>query len=236
MSKKNNKNKKEISYKEFLNFEEIRLTETQQALNEKIIKNNIVFAYGPAGSSKTFTSLYTALKLFSEHGYKKIILTKPIESSGEQIGFLKGTLEEKVLPFTFSFYDNINKIIGPECLEMLLGEMQIEFRPLAYMRGSTFDNSIMILDEAQNCDFRQLMLYISRMGKNTKVIILGDVSQYDIKKDKVALPKFIEMIEDIKGVGKHEFQKEDVVRNKMLIEITERFEKWIDEGKITNPK
>ena len=98
------------------------------------------------------------------------------------------------------------------------------------MRGITFRNSIMILDEAQNSDFRQLMLFITRMFKSSKVVIAGDVSQYDIAKNKVALPSFIDMIKDVKGVGIFEFKKEDIVRDKILIEITDKYEKWKEEN------
>jgi phosphate starvation-inducible PhoH-like protein len=231
-----NSNKHEVNPKDFLNFREIKLTESQQQLYDKIYKNHIIFAYGPAGSSKTFSTMYTCLKLYSEGKVGKIILTKPIEESGDKVGFLKGTLEEKIEPYTYSFFDNIGKIIGQESIEMLTRDNVIEFKPLSFMRGSSFDNTIMILDEAQNCDFRQLMLYITRMGKNSKVIVLGDISQHDIKKDRVALPHFIKMIEGIRGVDTHEFTKEDIVRNKILIEITDRYEQWIADNKITLPK
>lgn len=233
----NNKtNKNEAYSKDFLTFKDIKLTPSQQELCDKINKNHIIFAYGPAGSSKTFSTMYTCLKMFSEGKCNKLILTKPIEESGDKVGFLKGTLEEKIQPYTFSFFDNIGKIIGGEAIEMLSREGAIEFKPLSFMRGSSYDNTIMILDEAQNCDFRQLMLYITRMGKNSKVIVLGDISQYDIKKNRVALPHFIEMISDVKGVVTHEFTKEDIVRNKILIEITDKYEQWMAEGKVTLPK
>jgi phosphate starvation-inducible PhoH-like protein len=100
------------------------------------------------------------------------------------------------------------------------------------MRGATFDNCLMILDEAQNADFKQLMLFITRMGKDSKVLICGDVSQYDIAKSKVALPEFISLLEGINNLGIHKFEDSDIVRNKILIQITERYEKW----KSNNPK
>jgi phosphate starvation-inducible PhoH-like protein len=106
----------------------------------------------------------------------------------------------------------------------------IEFRPLAYMRGATFDHTLMILDEAQNADFKQLMLFITRMGKDSKVLICGDVSQYDIAKSKVALPDFINLLDGISGLGIHTFKDEDIVRNKILIQITGRYEKWKSEN------
>jgi phosphate starvation-inducible PhoH-like protein len=131
-----------------------------------------------------------------------------------------------------SYRTNLEKIVGWDNLIKLEGDGLIEFRPLAYMRGATFDNCLMVLDEAQNADFRQLMLFITRMGKNSKVLICGDVSQYDISRDKVALPKFIEMMDGIKGMGIHTFGDSDIVRNKILIEITERYEKWKTNNKV----
>jgi phosphate starvation-inducible PhoH-like protein len=98
------------------------------------------------------------------------------------------------------------------------------------MRGATFDNCLMILDEAQNADFKQLMLFLTRMGKDSKTLICGDVSQYDINKSKVALPDFIKLMTGINGIGIHQFGDEDIVRNKILVQITERYEKWKDEN------
>jgi phosphate starvation-inducible PhoH-like protein len=128
-----------------------------------------------------------------------------------------------------SFINNASKMIDGQTLSFLISTNAIEFRPLAYMRGATFDNSLMILDEAQNCDFRQLMLFITRLGQNSKIVITGDVSQYDIAKNKVALPEFIKLIEEVRGVGKHIFNKEDIVRAKILREIVEKYEKWKDD-------
>ncbi len=208
---------------------QVVLRQSQHNYQKTIEENDITLCYGPAGSSKTFTAVYTALKLYAENKIEKIILTKPIQESGEKLGFLPGDISEKIDPFMESFINNASKMIDGQTLSFLISTNAIEFRPLAYMRGATFDNSLMILDEAQNCDFRQLMLFITRLGQNSKIVITGDVSQYDIAKNKVALPEFIKLIEEVRGVGKHIFNKEDIVRAKILREIVEKYEKWKDD-------
>lgn len=216
----------------------IRLTESQQELFKKIKTNDIIIAHGPSGSSKTFTSCYTAVDLFQNKQSKidQIVLVKPIEESGEELGFLPGGIDEKTAPYMQSFLDNLKKIVPSQTLSAMSSKKNIIFEQLAYMRGRTFDNAVMILDEAQNADFRQLMLFITRMGNNTKVIITGDVSQYDIKNDSVGLLHFVKMIQDIPGVATHQFGKSDIVRNKILTEITDRYEKMKAEGKIPKSK
>jgi phosphate starvation-inducible PhoH-like protein len=218
-----------VKSKTSLNPSEIKnvvLRQSQKLYLDTIEENDIALCFGPAGSSKTFTAVYAALKLYTEKKIDKIILTKPIQESGEKLGFLPGSVEEKIDPFMESFINNAIKIIDGQTLGFLISTNVIEFRPLAYMRGATFDRSIMILDEAQNCDFRQLMLFITRMGQESKVVVTGDVSQYDINKSKVALPEFIKLIEDVKGVGKHIFTEKDIVRSKILQEVVKKYEKW----------
>lgn len=219
-----------------LQFNKIELTDHQYEFYNKILGHDITFGYGAAGTSKTFTSCYAALKMLDRGDVERIYLTKPIQESGEKLGHLPGDISQKTDPYIESFYGNMMKIIDEKDLGMLVESKKIEFKPLAYLRGVSLDNCIMLLDEAQNCDFRQLQLYISRMGKNTKVCITGDVSQYDIEKNKVALPSYIEMIQDIEGVCAHEFLKSDIVRNRILIQITDRYEQWKSEDKMTSSK
>ncbi len=216
----------------------IKLTDSQNVLYDKIMKNSIIVAHGPSGSSKTFTSCYAAIDLFNAQSNQinQIVLIKPIEESGENLGFLPGTIADKTGPYLQSFLDNLKKIVPSNTLSAMTQKQNIIFEQLAYMRGRTFDNAVIILDEAQNADFRQLMLCITRMGKNTKVIITGDISQYDIKKDSVGLLHFTKMIEDIQGVAVHQFEKSDIVRNKMLIEITDRYDKMKADGTIPKAK
>jgi phosphate starvation-inducible PhoH-like protein len=228
--RKTQSQKLELSEKDL---RQITLKPSQQEYLQKIMTNDITFCYGPAGTSKTFTAGLAALTLYLEGKIKKIILTKPIQESGEKLGFLPGEIKDKIDPFMESYRSNLVKLLhDPNCVGWLEATGVIEFRPLAYMRGATFDNCLMILDEAQNADFKQLMLFITRMGKDSKVLICGDVSQYDIAKSKVALPEFISLLEGINNLGIHKFEDSDIVRNKILIQITERYEKW----KSNNPK
>jgi phosphate starvation-inducible PhoH-like protein len=205
----------------------VTLKASQEQYMQKIMSNEITFCYGPAGTSKTFTACLAALKLYVDGKIKRIILSKPIQESGEKLGFLPGDVKDKIDPFMESYRSNLVKLLhDPGHVGWLEAVKIIEFRPLAYMRGATFDDCLMILDEAQNADFKQLMLFVTRMGRGSKVLICGDVSQYDIAKSRVALPDFIDLLKGVKGLGIHQFTEEDIVRNKILIEITDRYEKW----------
>jgi phosphate starvation-inducible PhoH-like protein len=215
--------KTKLTRKDFL---QVSLSPRQKIYSNTILENTITFCWGPAGSSKTFSACYTALELLSRGNIQKIILTKPIQESGEKLGSLPGDVSEKVGPFMESFLITMEKIIHKEKLNLLINEKIIEFRPLAYMRGATFDSSIMILDEAQNCDMKQLMLYVSRIGKESKAIVAGDVTQHDISYEKVALPTFVELVRGINSVGEFRFTDEDVVRSEILKEIVKRYENW----------
>jgi phosphate starvation-inducible PhoH-like protein len=156
--------------------------------------------------------------------------------SGEELGFLPGGIDEKIAPHIESFYNATEMFADRKAVEWLVASKELDFQPLAYMRGRTFSHKLVILDEAQNCDFRQLMLFITRLGKNSKMIILGDTSQYDIKENQVALASFIEMLKDVPNVATHEFVKSDIVREPILIEITERYEMRKQQGKVTKRK
>jgi phosphate starvation-inducible PhoH-like protein len=208
----------------------VQLRQSQNDYVNTVLQNDITFCYGPAGTSKTFTACYIALELLKDKEITKIILCKPIQEAGEKLGFLPGSIDEKVDPYMKSYKSNIEKIIGWNKTEQLFGDGIIEFQPLAYMRGDTYDNCLMILDEAQNADFRQLALFVTRMGRNTKVIVAGDVSQHDIARNKVSLPSFMEMLKGIKGIGTHIFTDKDIVRAKILQEVVKRYEAWKDKN------
>lgn len=203
-----------------------QLRQSQQQYVRQILENEITFCSGPAGTSKTFTACYAALKLFAEGEIENIVLTKPIQEAGEKLGFLPGDMEEKIDPYMQSYVSNIGKIIGPQLTEQMVEAEIIQFKPLAYMRGDTFDSSLMILDEAQNATFKQLMLFVTRMGRGSKVIVTGDVSQYDIAKRNIGLEKFADLMNGIKGVGYHKFNEKDIVRSKILQEVVKRYDKW----------
>ncbi|MBX3043293.1 MAG: PhoH family protein [Candidatus Kapabacteria bacterium] len=214
----------------------IILSDKQKELIETIEKNDITICTGPAGTSKTFIDCYYAVKSLKLNTFDKVLLTKPIQEAGEKLGFLPGDIESKIDPHYESYKITFQKLMKKRIFEKLLKENVIEFRPLAFMRGATFDNSLMILDEAQNCDIRQLMLFTTRMGNKSKVIISGDLHQYDINAYHVALQFFVNMVRDIKGIGVFEFEQADIVRNKILIEITERYEKLKFDEKLPRNK
>jgi phosphate starvation-inducible PhoH-like protein len=207
-------------------FHQINFTPKQKKYCDCITENTITFCWGPAGSSKTFSACYAALKMVQKGEIEKIIFTKPNQESGEKLGSLPGDVSEKISPFMESFLITMEKIITKEKLGQLISEKIIEFRPLAYMRGATFDRAMMILDEAQNCDMKQLMLYISRVGDGSKVLVAGDITQHDISYEKVALPIFVDLLQGIEGVGEFRFGEEDIVRSKILKEIVRRYEQW----------
>ena len=221
----NSMKKGKLTKEELLN-RGIELSIKQNELYKGIRNNTLTVCQGPAGTSKTFTACYTALALLADKKIDQIILTKPIQESGENLGFLPGTVEEKVDPYMKSYFSNFEKIIGKASFEWLKSTEQIIVEPLAYMRGTTYDRSIMLLDEAQNCTMTQLMLWVTRLGSESKAILMGDVSQYDIKKRDSKFLEFIQLIDGVQQVNNFRFGVEDIVRNKFLIDIVDRYEKW----------
>jgi phosphate starvation-inducible protein PhoH len=224
--------------------EMITLTEKQNNLYKGIRNNTLTICQGPAGTSKTFSACFACIGLLVDKKIDRIILTKPIQESGENLGFLPGTVEEKTDPYMQSYFSNFKKILGNQIFEFLKATGAIVVEPLAYMRGTTYDDAIMLLDEAQNCTMHQLMLWATRLGRNSKAVMMGDVSQYDIKKKDSKFLDFISIITgeynfkeddvaDITGyktllgdVYYHKFNTEDIVRNKFLIDLVNRYEKY----------
>ena len=219
------KKRASLSKETFQNDVSVRLSDKQTLLFKGIRNNTLTVVHGPAGTSKTFTSCYTALSLLADGKIDKIIITKPIQESGEQIGLLPGTVDEKIDPYKQSYYTNFCKILDRGTIDWLFGIEQIVFEPLAYMRGSTYDNCIMLLDECQNASIKQLMLWATRLGKDSKAVMMGDTSQYDVKKRDSGYVDFINMTKEMEDLYIFEFQNEYKVRNKFIIELTNRYDK-----------
>lgn len=202
------------------------LKENQLVLSKKIESNFITFIKGPAGTSKSFTACYTLLKLLFQEKIDQIIFTKPIKESGENLGFLPGDIDQKLQPYVESFLYTCKEMIGEDNVQFLVENKFIDLRPLAFMRGLTFIRCGLFLDECQNAIENQLILYITRFGEGSRMVIAGDVAQRDIEKKQVVFHEFINMYKNLSGVAVHEFGREDIVRHPLLIEITDRYEQW----------
>ena len=211
-------------------FKHIKFTHSQLQFFKGIQSNFLTVCTGPAGTAKTFVSCYAALDALEKKVYKQIILARPAVESGENLGFLPGTIDEKIAPYMEGYTSNMAKIVGHEMVKSLLSKKVISFEPLAFMRSKTYDDTLLILDEAQNADLRQLMLVTTRMGNMSKIIICGDVTQWDIKNRSKDLLIFIDrIINDVDSCTHFEFTREDIVRNPMLIKITDKYETYKQE-------
>lgn len=204
----------------------VQLSPKQHNLYKGIRNNILTVVHGPAGTSKTYTTCYTALALLADKKVERIIITKPVQESGENLGFLPGDMQEKLDPYKKSYYNTFCKIIGKQQTDFLFSSEEIIFEPLAYMRGSTYDDCIMLLDECQNASIKQLMLWVTRLGKESKAVMMGDTSQYDVRKRDSGYNDFIEMVNGMNSLNLFEFTNEDIVRNKFLVEIANRYDKY----------
>jgi len=212
-------------------FSTIKFTHSQLQFFKTIKNNFLTICTGPAGTAKTFIACYAALDLLKEGQHKKIILARPAVESGENLGFLPGTIEEKITPYMKGYVSNMKKIVNNDKLKALMGAEIVTMEPLAFMRSETFDDTILLLDEAQNADLRQIMLVVTRMGKNSRIVICGDVTQWDIKTRRKDLLIFSEKIAaGISQCSTFEFKKEDIVRNPILIELTDNYDKYKEEN------
>lgn len=222
---------------EFTKYKRVNLSKKQQELYEGIQRCVITSVSGPPGTSKTFSACYAAVEALRKGEIKKIYLVKPLETSGEETGFLPGDLDEKVAPFVASFLDNLNEMMEPADVKAAMFSKVIEFVPIAFMRGRTLRDCYIIADELQNCDVKQLMTLITRMGKNTKTILIGDQNQNDINKRYVAFDFFIEQIlgeDDL--IFNYKFGREDIVRHPLLIKIVDNYEKAQASGLLPDTK
>ena len=195
-------------------------TPNQQKLLELIGKNDMVFAIGPAGTGKTYTSVALAVRALKDKQVRRIILTRPAVEAGENLGFLPGDLKDKLDPYMQPLYDALMDMIPIDKLNNFIENGTIQIAPLAFMRGRTLDNAFVILDEAQNTTYVQMKMFLTRMGRNAKFIITGDPGQLDLpKKVKSGLSEALHIIKGIKGIGTLFLDDKDVVRHPLVKEI-----------------
>ncbi|MBP3549727.1 MAG: PhoH family protein [Rikenellaceae bacterium] len=201
-------------------------TANQRRLVNLFEKNDLLFAVGPAGSGKTYTAIALAVRALKEKQVRRVILTRPAVEAGEKLGFLPGDMKEKLDPYLQPLYDALNDMIPAAKLSKYMEEGTVQIAPLAYMRGRTLDNAFVILDEAQNTTLSQIKMFLTRMGRNAKFIVTGDVTQIDLPKaGDSGLMRAMKMLGSIQGIASVEFDKGDIVRHPLVKHIVEAFEK-----------
>tara|TARA_B100001123_G_C15178269_1_gene974281 strand:+ start:79 stop:1029 length:951 start_codon:yes stop_codon:yes gene_type:complete len=201
-------------------------TKGQKKYFEAILKNDIVFAIGPAGTGKTYQAVASAVSSLKRKEVSKIVITRPAVEAGERLGFLPGDLKEKVDPYLTPLYDALNDMIPKDKLKLYLSNKTIEIAPLAYMRGRTLHNSFMILDEAQNATQTQMKMFLTRLGVTSKAIITGDITQIDLPpSDRSGLSDAARILDKIKGIGFIYFDTKDVVRHEVVKNIIKAYDK-----------
>ena len=199
----------------------------QRAYLDAIEQNTITLGVGPAGTGKTYLAVAEAVAAFRAERVNRIILTRPAVEAGEKLGFLPGDMKEKLDPYLQPLYDALNDMIPPAKLAKYLEEGTVQIAPLAYMRGRTLDNAFVILDEAQNTTLSQIKMFLTRMGRNARFIVTGDVTQIDLpKKSDSGLTRSMEILRGVGGIGIVEFDKRDIVRHQLVKYIVDAFDKY----------
>lgn len=201
-------------------------TPNQFKLIEAVENNDIVFAIGPAGTGKTYTSVAMAVRALRNKEVKKIILTRPAVEAGESLGFLPGDMREKIDPYLRPLYDALDDMLPGDKMQAHIERKVIEIAPLAFMRGRTLDNAFVILDEAQNCTDLQLKMFLTRMGPTAKFIVTGDLTQIDLPKNQHSgLYKATQILKNVKGIDVLYFTTEDVTRHRIVKDIINAYSK-----------
>lgn len=205
-------------------------TPNQRKLVEACIKNDLIFAVGPAGTGKTYTAIAMAVRALKNREIRKIILSRPAVEAGERLGFLPGDLKEKIDPYLQPLYDALEDMIPPKKLEDFIKDKVIEIAPLAFMRGRTLSNAYVILDEAQNTTINQLKMFLTRMGLNTKIIITGDITQIDLpRKSDSGLIQAMHILKHIEDIAMVQLNQNDIVRHKLVREIVKAYDAYQEE-------
>ena len=207
-------------------------SENQQRLVKAFEENDLVFATGPAGSGKTFIAIALAVRALKNKEARKIILSRPAVEAGEKLGFLPGEMKDKLDPYLQPLYDALQDMIPAVKLKEYMENNVIQIAPLAFMRGRTLDNSFIILDEAQNTTPHQIKMFLTRLGMNAKMIVTGDVTQIDLPPSTTSgLIQAMHILKGVKGIGRIEFTKKDIVRHKLVQRIVEAYDKFDEKKK-----
>ena len=201
-------------------------SENQQRLVEAFDKHDMVFAIGPAGSGKTYTSIALAVRAMKNKEVRRIILSRPAVEAGEKLGFLPGDMKEKIDPYLQPLYDALEDMIPRQKLNEMMEQNIIQIAPLAFMRGRTLNDAVVILDEAQNTTPAQIKMFLTRMGMNTKMVITGDMTQIDLPhSQKSGLIEALKILEDIDDIAVIHLNEKDIVRHKLVTKIVEAYER-----------
>ena len=202
-------------------------SENQQQLIEAYEKNDMVFAVGPAGTGKTYLSIALAVKALKEKTIKKIILSRPAVEAAEKLGFLPGDMKDKIDPYLQPLYDALEDMIPAVKLQDMMEKHIIQIAPLAFMRGRTLSDAVVILDEAQNTTSQQIRMFLTRMGMNTKMIITGDLTQIDLPREqRSGLKEALKILEGVEGIGVVKLGQKDIVRHKLVTRIVNAYDKY----------
>ena len=227
----NNPHKNEAG-NEYFKFKSYKVkisSKTQKSFFNSIMKDDLVFSIGSAGSGKTFLSIGAALHCYEIGLVKKIILVRPAVEAGENLGFLPGDLSQKIDPYLRPMYDALNTMMDTSLLDKMIDQNIIEVAPLAYMRGRTLDNAFIILDEAQNSTKEQMKMFLTRLGKHSKAVITGDITQIDLPNAFSGLLHVLPLIDKIPGISVCKFTDADVMRHPLVKKIIKAYESKSDD-------
>ena len=212
-------------------------TPNQKKLVEAFAKTDLTFALGPAGSGKTYVAIALAVKALKNKEVKKIILSRPAVEAGEKLGFLPGDMKDKIDPYLQPLYDALQDMIPAAKLKEYMELNIIQIAPLAFMRGRTLNDAVVILDEAQNTTAQQIKMFLTRMGMNTKMIVTGDMTQIDLPASQTSgLVQALRILKGVKGISFVELNKKDIVRHKLVERIVDAYEKFDKEAKAEREK